>query len=129
MATKGAYNPFEDVKANFHKLPAQLQHEINTSPSSALIPTGYCYVTFERGSYKLRDQRLGGFLYRKNPELLRLFALNDLEVIRKKGNITATSARTYFFEKNGIRNSTTLSLIKMPTMSATLQPGGVKKTG
>ena len=115
------YDPVTDVRENFHRLQTLLQQEIKFSSYSTSIPVGYFDIAAEGNSYGIPDQRSGRFLQRNNPALLQQFVLANLEALKSRGDIPATQARTFFFRTYGVRNSATLKLINMPTMSAALQ--------
>ena len=101
-----SFNPAEFIRQNFHRFPEALQKEVRESPFGASIPLDYYFVSLTPGSYGLGTQRFGRFLHRNNPQLLKQFLLNDLAVIRNKPGISASVARSYFFQKDGIQNST-----------------------
>ena len=84
------------------------------------IPLSYFFATLKKGRYGLAEQRFGRFLLRENKELLRQFLLNALRSLREQLMAPASMARSYFFQKFGLQNSTVLRLTGALNMSTAL---------
>ena len=125
--TTKQYDPVEHIKDNFHHLPKDLHKEMTASKYRAQIPVGTFFLTLQKGNYGLPEQRFGRFLYRNHTVLLRQFVLYDLSALQKKGGVSSTQARPFFFRKNGIQNSVTLKLIDKQTTCIALQHAGKKE--
>ena len=119
---KERFDPVKHIKDIFKYLPIDLQREVTMSKYRDQIPAGFFYLALQKGRYGLPEKRFGRFLLLHHKELLKQFVLLDLTNLReRKGGIPTTQARSFFFQKYGIRNSVALKLITKNAMSAALQ--------
>ena len=111
------------VQENMHKLPQKFAAGLRDSAYFDLMPYSTFLVTLGPEEYARNNQIMGRILYAKEPALVAEMMRQDLRHLRRREEITARKARTFYFLKYGLSNRIVMEILRCKTMGDAIEAG------